>query len=151
MPFPTLHEENKLYLKGYQRVVGLDESRSRRMGGSQIAAAVLVDRQQRARGSRLEVANPAETESLCGSGQNDPGVGIGIVEHDEIDRMGIVRAKHLPWSGQSARCRLLRICYWLTDWRFRAWICRSCLYEGRSAYLFDCLCIHFSESDPRWR
>jgi ribonuclease HII len=105
MSFPTLHEENKLYLKGYQRVVGLDEVGRGAWAGPLIAAAVLVDRQKRVRGVHdSKLLTPQKREMLYVElVKTLPAWGIGVVEHDEIDRMGIVRANALAMERAVAR------------------------------------------------
>lgn len=83
--------------KGYQVIAGIDEAGRGPLAGPVVAAAVILPSPVRIKGLKdsKKISNshmPALFfEVLCRS----TGIGIGIVDHDEIDRLNILRSTRL--------------------------------------------------------
>lgn len=83
--------------KGYKTVAGIDEAGRGPIAGPVVAASVVLDDDIRIRGLRdsKKVPEP-ERESLfwdvlCAARD----IGVGVVEHDEIDKLNILRSTKL--------------------------------------------------------
>ena len=97
---PTYIEEDRLQAQGYRLIAGIDEAGRGPLAGPVVAGAVMLpcDRRpawlDKVRDSKMLA--PLERERLfdCIRGDTLP-VGLGIVTHDAIDRIGIAAATRL--------------------------------------------------------
>lgn len=95
MENPNIDLEKKLWIQGYMKVCGLDEVGRGPLAGPVVAGAVVIEDEKHflegVRDSKIMTekkrdffVNEIKAKSL--------GWGIGIVENDEIDRIGISKA-----------------------------------------------------------
>jgi len=98
-PIPTSEEEIALLAQGYRFVAGVDEAGRGCLAGPVVAAAVIMPAAvhtwlgelRRVRDSKLLL--PETRERLYGEITGRAiGLGVGVVESEEIDRIGIVAA-----------------------------------------------------------
>jgi ribonuclease HII len=82
------------------RVAGLDEAGRGPLAGPVVAAAVILDPARRVRGLRdSKVVPPEERTELFEEIQAHAlGIGVGIVDHETIDRVNILEATRLAMS-----------------------------------------------------
>ena len=97
---PSFEEEQRLYRQGYRLIAGLDEAGRGALAGPVVAAAVILPASvktpwiERVRDSKLlsPKARLDIFEHICDTALS---VGIGMVNHDFIDRRGIASATRL--------------------------------------------------------
>ncbi len=89
--------EESLRKKGFLRIAGLDEAGRGPLAGPVVAAAVILKNNIRITGLRDSKKVPAkERESLFKEiARFSVDIGIGIVGHEEIDRLNILKATRL--------------------------------------------------------
>lgn len=89
--------EAQAWKTGLTRVAGLDEAGRGPLAGPVVAAAVIMDPARRVRGVRdSKVLSPERRLELFEEIQARAlGVGIGIVDHETIDRVNILEATRL--------------------------------------------------------
>lgn len=91
------HHDASLRQKGYAIIAGIDEAGRGPIAGPVVAASVVLSDDIRIKGLRDSKKVPErERESLfwdvlCAA----KGVGVGVVEHDEIDRLNILQSTKL--------------------------------------------------------
>ena len=97
---PSFAEEKKLVAKGYRLIAGIDEVGRGALAGPVAAAAVILPRRinapwlKRVKDSKL--LSPPEREYLSNCIQEVAiSIGIGMANHEFIDRQGIVKATRL--------------------------------------------------------
>jgi ribonuclease HII len=90
------HDES-LRKKGFARIAGIDEVGRGTLAGPVVSAAVILKEGIRIEGLRDSKKVPAkERETLFHKIQSSStDIGIGIVDHDEIDKLNILRATKL--------------------------------------------------------
>jgi ribonuclease HII len=90
------HDEN-LRNNGFQRIAGIDEAGRGPLAGPVVAAAVVLKGNTRIKGLRDSKKVPEkERESLFIEIRDTAlDIGIGIVNHEDIDRINILRASKL--------------------------------------------------------
>jgi ribonuclease HII len=97
---PTLHLERELYLQGFTRVAGIDEVGRGPLAGPVVASAVVLS--PSLHGTSAEWLQLVDDSKVLTARRREAAyediqrhalaVGTGVVSHDEIDRVGIVRA-----------------------------------------------------------
>ncbi|MEW6068135.1 MAG: ribonuclease HII [Nitrospirota bacterium] len=89
--------DESLREKGFLRIAGIDEAGRGTLAGPVVAAAVVLKEDARIDGLRDSKKVPEkERESLFHEIQNSSvDIGIGIVGHEDIDRLNILRATRL--------------------------------------------------------
>lgn len=91
------HHDASLRQKGYAIIAGIDEAGRGPIAGPVVAASVVLSDDIRIKGLRDSKKVPEkERESLfwdvlCAA----KGIGVGVVEHDEIDRLNILQSTKL--------------------------------------------------------
>src|SRR5450755_512455 len=93
----TLHHENALRKTGFQFIAGIDEAGRGPLAGPVVAAAVILPAN-----FRQSIVN--DSKKLCEAAREecyaaltaraDICWAVAVVEHDEIDRVNILRASH---------------------------------------------------------
>jgi ribonuclease HII len=80
--------------RGFQVIAGLDEAGRGPLAGPVVAAAVVFPRVRKMKGIDDSKALTAEEreEALCRLQKRALGIGVGVVEAEEIDRINILRA-----------------------------------------------------------
>lgn len=98
-PFPAApyHYEARAWRGGLTRVAGLDEAGRGPLAGPVVAAAVIVAPERRIRGvADSKLLTPEHREELFHLiHERALAVGIGIVDHETIDRVNILQATRL--------------------------------------------------------
>lgn len=91
---PTFREERKLYRVGYKLIAGLDEAGRGSWAGPIVAAAVILEPRQKIRGVRDSKLLPAAKRQQLFVDITKRSItwGVGLVEHDELDHLGISEA-----------------------------------------------------------
>lgn len=99
---PTIYEEKKLWKKGYQYVIGLDEVGRGPLAGPVVAACVSINPKFKYRDSKLKVNDSKkltekQREELYEILTNHPAIlwGIGVVSEKVIDKINILEATKL--------------------------------------------------------
>jgi ribonuclease HII len=93
----TLKHENALRKAGVLRVAGIDEAGRGPLAGPVVAAAVMLPegfRHARVDDSKKLTAEVREEIYAALTGRADVCWAVAIVEHEEIDRINILRASH---------------------------------------------------------
>ena len=93
----TLKHENALRKTGLQRIAGIDEAGRGPLAGPVVAAAVILPhgfRHARIDDSKKLTPGQREEVYLALTARPDICWAVSIVEHDEIDRINILRASH---------------------------------------------------------
>ena len=100
MRTPTWNEELLLQSKGYLKIAGVDEVGRGTLAGPVMAAAVILDPTADEayyldlQDSKLITARKRE-RLVSSISRSAIGIGIGVAEHFEIDKVGIVQATQL--------------------------------------------------------
>ena len=96
---PTRDEEMRLYRQGYVRVAGVDEVGRGPLAGPLVAAAVVLPRSLAVDPSVLAMIRDSKTltpaqrqRSAAVIWEVSLGIGLGAVEADEIDQLGVAAA-----------------------------------------------------------
>ncbi|HLD70640.1 MAG TPA: ribonuclease HII [Negativicutes bacterium] len=102
MNYPNFSEEKKLWQKGYECVVGLDEAGRGPLAGPVVAAAITV---QQNTNHKFQITNVNDSKRLSEKRREEfyevltkhPDIvwGVGIVSEKEIDRINILQATKL--------------------------------------------------------
>lgn len=89
--------ETQAWRAGLSRVAGLDEAGRGPLAGPVVAAAVILDPSRRVRGVRDSKLVPPErrAELFEEIQARALGIGVGIVDHETIDRINILQATRL--------------------------------------------------------
>ncbi len=98
MENPNIDLEKKLWKEGYIKVCGLDEVGRGPLAGPVVAGAVVIGDEKHFLEGVRDSKMMTEKKRLFFVDQikkNSLGWGIGIVENEEIDRLGISQAVHL--------------------------------------------------------
>ncbi len=100
--------EAQAWRTGVGRVAGVDEAGRGPLAGPVVAAAVVLDPDRRIKGlcdSKLLV--PADREELFGLiSERALAIGVGVVDHETIDRVNILRATERAMLDALARLSL---------------------------------------------
>ncbi len=94
---PTNHHENELRGIGFELIAGIDEAGRGALAGPVVAAAVLLPRDcsiPGVRDSKL-IAEPAREKLYDDVTAMAIAWGVGVVDHEEIDRINILQATFL--------------------------------------------------------
>lgn len=97
MSYPDLWiEERDAWAEGYRCIAGIDEAGRGALAGPVVAACVVLPREIAPLGiNDSKLLTPAQRETLYGEIVHVArGIGIGMVEAPEIDRLNILRASH---------------------------------------------------------
>lgn len=96
-PSAPYRYEARAWKTGLTRVAGLDEAGRGPLAGPVVAAAVIIDPARRIRGVRDSKLVPAErrAELFAEIQVRAIAVGVGIVDHETIDRINILQATRL--------------------------------------------------------
>lgn len=91
---PSWQFEAAAWVRGARAVAGLDEAGRGPLAGPVVAAAVILDPDRPVPGvADSKTLSPARREALFADiHRNARAVGLGIVPHDEIDRINILQA-----------------------------------------------------------
>src|SRR5437667_151120 len=86
--------EAQAWRTGVFRVAGVDEAGRGPLAGPVVAAAVVLDPERRLKGLRdSKLLAPADREELFGRiSERAVAIGVGVVDHETIDRINILRA-----------------------------------------------------------
>jgi len=99
-PSAPYRYEARAWKTGLTRVAGLDEAGRGPLAGPVVAAAVIIDPARRIRGVRDSKLVPAERRAVLFAEiqARAIAVGVGIVDHETIDRINILQATRLAMS-----------------------------------------------------
>src|SRR5271165_7000564 len=92
-----LRHERKLRASGFARIAGIDEAGRGPLAGPVVAAAVILPGHFRHRVlSDSKKLSAAQRECMYGelTAHREIQWAVAVVEHDEIDRLNILRATH---------------------------------------------------------
>lgn len=94
MVTPTFREERKLYGQGYKMIAGVDEAGRGSLAGPMVAAAVILEPKLKIKGVRdSKMLLPKQREeAFVQIVRNSIAWGVGVVESEDIDSMGLTRA-----------------------------------------------------------
>ena len=86
--------ERQAWRAGISRIAGVDEAGRGPLAGPVVAAAVIIDPCRRIKGlNDSKVLTPAQRNELFGViGERALAIGVGVVDHETIDRINILRA-----------------------------------------------------------
>jgi len=86
--------EAQAWRTGVFRVAGVDEAGRGPLAGPVVAAAVVLDPERRLKGLRdSKLLAPADREEFFGRiSERAVAIGVGVVDHETIDRINILRA-----------------------------------------------------------
>lgn len=101
----SLDYENHLFHQGYPTVAGIDEAGRGPLAGPVVAVAVLLDRNFQEKFPELPILTQIKDSKKISPGkreklfhqikENCTGVGVGICDHNTIDRLNILQASFL--------------------------------------------------------
>ncbi len=99
-PSAPYHHESRAWRDGAARVAGVDEAGRGPLAGPVVAAAVVVAPDRRIRGvADSKVLTPERREELFAMIHAEAvAVGVGIVDHETIDRVNILQATRLAMT-----------------------------------------------------
>jgi len=99
-PSAPYRYEARAWRTGLTRVAGLDEAGRGPLAGPVVAAAVIIDPARRIRGVRDSKLVPVErrAELFTEIQARAIGIGVGIVDHETIDRINILQATRLAMT-----------------------------------------------------
>lgn len=95
---PDLAYETTLHARGLQRIAGVDEAGRGPLAGPVAAAAVILPRGYSCPGlDDSKKTSPSKREALYERLTGDPDIvwAVALADHEEIDRLNILRATHL--------------------------------------------------------
>jgi ribonuclease HII len=104
-PSAPYHYEARAWKTGVTRLAGIDEAGRGPLAGPVVAAAVVIGPERRIKGladSKLLTAEQRETLFHLIS-ERAVAVGVGIVDHETIDRINILQATRLAMTDALAR------------------------------------------------
>jgi len=104
-PSAPYHYEARAWKTGVTRLAGIDEAGRGPLAGPVVAAAVIIGPERRIKGlADSKLLTPEQRETLFDRiTERAVAVGIGIVDHETIDRINILRATILAMTEALAR------------------------------------------------
>ncbi len=105
LPAASYRFEARAWRNGIGHVAGVDEAGRGPLAGPVVAAAVIIDPARRIRGvNDSKVLSPEQREDLYAViAERAVSVGVGIVDHETIDRINILRATQAAMLQALAR------------------------------------------------
>jgi ribonuclease HII len=109
VPAAPYHYEARAWRSGLVRVAGLDEAGRGPLAGPVVAAAVIIAPERRIKGlADSKLLTPERREELFGRiHERALGIGVGIVDHETIDRINILQATRRAMGEALSRLALL--------------------------------------------
>jgi ribonuclease HII len=104
-PSAPYHYEARAWKTGVTRLAGIDEAGRGPLAGPVVAAAVIIGPERRIRGlADSKLLTPEQRETLFDViSDRAIAVGVGIVDHETIDRVNILQATRLAMAEALAR------------------------------------------------
>jgi len=104
-PSAPYHHEARAWKTGVTRIAGLDEAGRGPLAGPVVAAAVIIGADRRIKGlADSKVLTPEQREALfLVISERALAVGVGIVDHETIDRVNILQATRLAMAEALTR------------------------------------------------
>jgi len=125
MKYPNFREEKKLWRRGYERVVGLDEVGRGPLAGPVVAAAVIIIKNLKLKIKNLPIRDskklsPKKREEFYKILTKNPNIewGIGRVSERVIDKINILEATKLA-MGKAINNLKSKIDFLILDGNFR--------------------------------
>jgi len=125
MKYPNFREEKKLWRRGYERVVGLDEVGRGALAGPVVAAAVIIIKNLKLKIKNLPIRDskklsPKKREEFYKILTKNPNIewGIGRVSERVIDKINILEATKLA-MGKAINNLKSKIDFLILDGNFR--------------------------------
>ena len=109
MPSAPYHYEARAWRSGFVRVAGVDEAGRGPLAGPVVAAAVIIASEHRIKGlADSKLLAPEQREELFSRIQARAlAIGVGIVDHETIDRINILEATRRAMGEALRRLALL--------------------------------------------
>jgi ribonuclease HII len=109
VPAAPYHYEARAWRSGLVRVAGVDEAGRGPLAGPVVAAAVIIAPERRIKGlADSKLLTPEQREELFGRiHERALGIGVGIVDHETIDRINILQATRRAMGEALSRLALL--------------------------------------------
>jgi ribonuclease HII len=109
VPAAPYHYEARAWRSGLVRVAGLDAAGRGPLAGPVVAAAVTIAPERRIKGlADSKLLTPERREELFGRiHERALGIGVGIVDHETIDRINILQATRRAMGEALSRLALL--------------------------------------------